>query len=160
MPKQTVHMGRSEESLFELISRGRKGPGDTLVLTPGQVAAVERTVGRTPEVMVKVSGGSREAKGVKAHFFYFDHNATLEIYTDEARKAVRMTWHNLRQQQVRPEGKPNYCLSDFVAPKASGVADYIGAFAVTAGALACTKPGAQPSLPHRRDVEQLASGGQ
>ncbi|MCA8897825.1 MAG: ribokinase [Hyphomonas sp.] len=34
------------------------------------------------------------------------------------------------------------------------------AFAVAAGALACTKPGAQPSLPHRRDVEQLASGGQ
>ena len=42
MPKQTVHMGRSEESLFELISRGRKGPGDTLALTPGQVAAVEQ----------------------------------------------------------------------------------------------------------------------
>jgi 5-methyltetrahydrofolate--homocysteine methyltransferase len=46
---------------------------------------------------------------------------------------VRLTWHNLRQQQARPEGKPNYCLSDFIAPKDSGVADYVGAFAVTAG---------------------------
>ncbi|OQY64532.1 MAG: methionine synthase, partial [Rhodocyclaceae bacterium UTPRO2] len=57
----------------------------------------------------------------------------VEIYTDESRRTVRLTWHNLRQQQVRPEGKPNYCLSDFVAPKDSGVADYVGAFAVTAG---------------------------
>ena len=88
MPKQTVHMGRSEESLFELISRGRKGPGDTLVLTPGQVAAVERTVGRTPEVMVKVSGGSREAKGVKAHFDYIDRHGKLEIHTDEDRQLL------------------------------------------------------------------------
>ena len=57
----------------------------------------------------------------------------VELYTDEARNALRMNWHNLRQQQVRPKGKPNYCLSDFVAPKDSGVADYVGAFAVTTG---------------------------
>ena len=44
-----------------------------------------------------------------------------------------MTWYNLRQQNERPLGKPNYCLADFVAPKDSGVADYVGAFAVTAG---------------------------
>ncbi|MBZ0125386.1 MAG: B12-binding domain-containing protein, partial [Rhodocyclaceae bacterium] len=69
-------------------------------------------------------------------FGIFPANAVgddVEIYTDESRKAVRLTWHNLRQQQVRPEGKPNYCLSDFIAPKDSGVADYVGAFAVTAG---------------------------
>jgi 5-methyltetrahydrofolate--homocysteine methyltransferase len=57
----------------------------------------------------------------------------VEIYTDDSRRTVRLTWHNLRQQQVRPEGKPNYCLSDFIAPKDSGVADHVGAFAVTAG---------------------------
>jgi 5-methyltetrahydrofolate--homocysteine methyltransferase len=44
-----------------------------------------------------------------------------------------MSWHGLRQQHERPAGKPNYCLADFVAGKASGVADYVGAFAVTAG---------------------------
>lgn len=44
-----------------------------------------------------------------------------------------MSWHGLRQQHERPAGKPNCCLADFVAGKASGVADYIGAFAVTAG---------------------------
>jgi len=57
----------------------------------------------------------------------------VEIYETEARDTLRLTWHNLRQQHARPEGKPNYCLSDFVAPKTSGVADYVGAFAVTAG---------------------------
>jgi 5-methyltetrahydrofolate--homocysteine methyltransferase len=44
-----------------------------------------------------------------------------------------MTWHNLRQQNVRPTGKANLCLADFVAPKSSGVHDYVGAFAVSAG---------------------------
>ncbi len=57
----------------------------------------------------------------------------IEMYTDESRANVALTWHNLRQQNERPPGKPNYCLSDFVAPKASGVRDYVGAFAVTTG---------------------------
>ncbi|PLQ02012.1 methionine synthase [Cupriavidus pauculus] len=61
----------------------------------------------------------------------------IEIYTDESRSKVAMTWNNLRQQSERPvvDGvrRPNRCLADFVAPKASGVADYIGVFAVTAG---------------------------
>jgi 5-methyltetrahydrofolate--homocysteine methyltransferase len=44
-----------------------------------------------------------------------------------------MTWHNLRQQNRKPTGNPNLCLGDFIAPKDSGVTDFIGAFAVTAG---------------------------
>ncbi len=57
----------------------------------------------------------------------------IEMYADESRASVALTWHNLRQQNERPPGKPNYCLADFVAPKASGVRDYVGAFAVTTG---------------------------
>ena len=61
----------------------------------------------------------------------------IEIYTDESRREVALTWRNLRQQSVRPvvDGvmRPNRCLADFIAPKDSGVADYIGLFAVTAG---------------------------
>jgi len=57
----------------------------------------------------------------------------IEIYTDESRKKVAMTWHNLRQQTKKPADIPNYCLADYVAPKETGVADYIGGFAVTAG---------------------------
>jgi len=57
----------------------------------------------------------------------------IEIYTDESRHEPLMTWHNLRQQNVRPTGKANLCLADFITPKSSGVHDYIGAFAVSAG---------------------------
>ncbi|HBI68995.1 MAG TPA: methionine synthase [Massilia sp.] len=61
----------------------------------------------------------------------------IEIYTDESRAQVAFTWHGLRQQGVKPvvDGvqRPNQCLADFIAPKESGVADYIGMFAVTAG---------------------------
>jgi 5-methyltetrahydrofolate--homocysteine methyltransferase len=61
----------------------------------------------------------------------------IEIYTDDTRREVAFTWYGLRQQGVKPvvDGvqRPNQCLADFVAPKSSGVADYIGMFAVTAG---------------------------
>ncbi len=54
----------------------------------------------------------------------------IEVYTDEARTALRTTLHTLRQQDEKPPGKPNRALADFVAPKNSGRKDYIGAFAV------------------------------
>jgi 5-methyltetrahydrofolate--homocysteine methyltransferase len=57
----------------------------------------------------------------------------IEIYADDKRERVLMTWHNLRQQNQKPPGNPNQGLADFIAPKDSGVADYIGAFAVTGG---------------------------
>lgn len=61
----------------------------------------------------------------------------IEIYSDESRSEVLLTWRDLRQQSVRPvvDGvmRPNRSLADFIAPKESGVADYIGMFAVTAG---------------------------
>ncbi len=57
----------------------------------------------------------------------------IAIYADEKRDRTLMTWHNLRQQNVKPAGRPNLCLGDFVAPQGAGVKDYVGAFAVTAG---------------------------
>jgi len=57
----------------------------------------------------------------------------IEMYADESRSDAVLFWPNLRQQNERPPGKPNYCLTDFLAPKDSGVADYLGAFAVTTG---------------------------
>ncbi len=65
------------------------------------------------------------------------HDDDIEIYTDDSRSQVAFTWHGLRQQAQKPviDGvqRPNQCLADFIAPKGSGVADYIGLFAVTAG---------------------------
>ncbi len=57
----------------------------------------------------------------------------IEIYTDDTRTTVRTVIHCVRQQMIKPPGRPNMCLADFVAPKDSGVADYIGGFAVTTG---------------------------
>ena len=57
----------------------------------------------------------------------------VEIYDDEARKKVAAKFHFLRQQAQKPSARANYCLADFVAPKTSGVKDYFGCFAVTAG---------------------------
>ena len=57
----------------------------------------------------------------------------IEIYLDETRGKPAHVFRNLRQQNHKPAGRPNLCLADFIAPKDSGVADYLGAFAVTAG---------------------------
>ncbi|MFL6662793.1 MAG: methionine synthase [Rhizobacter sp.] len=61
----------------------------------------------------------------------------IEIYTDQSRREVLMTWRGLRMQTERPvvDGvrRPNRCLADFVAPKDTGIADHVGLFAVTAG---------------------------
>ncbi|MFZ6649586.1 methionine synthase [Undibacterium sp. TJN25] len=61
----------------------------------------------------------------------------IEIYTDDTRSKVAFTYYGTRQQTEKPVidgvARPNQCLSDFIAPKSSGVADYIGMFAVTAG---------------------------
>ncbi|OAT50376.1 methionine synthase [Providencia heimbachae] len=71
----------------------------------------------------------------KGIFGLFPANNTgddVEIYTDESRSEVLNIGLNLRQQTLKTDF-PNYCLSDFIAPKNSGKADYIGAFAVTGG---------------------------
>jgi 5-methyltetrahydrofolate--homocysteine methyltransferase len=57
----------------------------------------------------------------------------IELYLDETRDTTLRTVRNLRQQTAKPLGRFNLCLSDFVAPKATGIPDYLGAFAVTAG---------------------------
>ena len=54
----------------------------------------------------------------------------LEIYTDDSRAALRARLHTLRQQGAKRDGQPNYALADFVAPKDSGIKDYVGGFAV------------------------------
>ena len=58
---------------------------------------------------------------------------SIEVYTDETRTKVLHTFHHLRQQNEKPEGNANQSLADFVAPKASGLHDYLGGFAVTSG---------------------------
>ncbi|HEX5254090.1 MAG TPA: vitamin B12 dependent-methionine synthase activation domain-containing protein, partial [Mycobacterium sp.] len=67
---------------------------------------------------------------------FFPANAVgddVEVYTDDTRTEVLTTLHNLRQQGEHRDGIPNRSLGDYIAPKDTGLADYVGAFAVTAG---------------------------
>ncbi|MER2492084.1 methionine synthase [Catenovulum sediminis] len=73
------------------------------------------------------------AKGVFGLFPAAREDDDLLVYQDEERKEVLTRLHHLRQQSQKKDGNYNRCLSDYVAAKDSGVEDYIGAFAVTAG---------------------------
>lgn len=57
----------------------------------------------------------------------------IEVYADESRSGVKRVLHTIRQQMQKSKDEPNIALADFIAPKESGVEDYIGMFAVTAG---------------------------
>lgn len=73
------------------------------------------------------------AKAVYGIFPANSINDDIEIYSDERRTSVLGIQHSLRQQTKKAAGQPNLSLADFIAPKDSGVIDYIGAFVVTAG---------------------------
>jgi 5-methyltetrahydrofolate--homocysteine methyltransferase len=68
---------------------------------------------------------------------FWPANSTLDddivLFTDDKRTTELERLHTLRQQMAKPESRPNLALSDFTAPVESGVRDYVGAFAVTAG---------------------------
>jgi len=72
----------------------------------------------------------------KAVYGLFPANSVdddIEVYRDESRSEVLATFHTLRQQHEKPEGDANYALADFIAPKSTGLPDYVGGFAVTTG---------------------------
>ena len=105
------------------------------ILDDPVVGAAARSLHADGLAMLKriVDGRWLTANGVVALLPANGVGDDVEVYADATRKEVALTWRNLRQQNQRPAGKPNYALADFVAPKSSGRADWIGAFAVTAG---------------------------
>jgi 5-methyltetrahydrofolate--homocysteine methyltransferase len=91
------------------------------------------------EKMLERIGNERwlTANGAVAFYPANSVGDDIEVYTDESRSTVLFTWHGLRQQTKKPvlDGvpNPNQALADFIAPKGSGIADYLGMFAVTSG---------------------------
>ena len=57
----------------------------------------------------------------------------VTLYTDDSRTEILAKFHGLRQQMKKQPGRYNDCLADFIAPKTSGIADYVGGFTVTTG---------------------------
>jgi hypothetical protein len=85
MPKRTVLIPRSSDpERLDIVSHGRAGPTGSR-LSPEHVAQIARTVRRTPEVIVKVSGGARDPGGAKAHSDYIDRHGKLALETDDGR---------------------------------------------------------------------------
>ncbi|MDO9105773.1 MAG: methionine synthase [Methylovulum sp.] len=80
-----------------------------------------------------IAGQWLTARAVIGFFPAQSDGDDVVVYTDESRTQKREVLHHLRQQNVKAPGRPNYCLSDFIAPINSGKSDYIGAFAVTTG---------------------------
>lgn len=80
-----------------------------------------------------VDGRLLKAKAVIGFFPANRVGDDIELYTDENRTHVLEVFHTLRQQAEKTENQPNFALADFVAPRETGLRDYLGAFAVTAG---------------------------
>jgi 5-methyltetrahydrofolate--homocysteine methyltransferase len=80
-----------------------------------------------------VEGKLLQARGVYGFWPASAVDDDIEVYADEARRQRLATFHTLRQQLRKAAGEFNQALADFIAPKSTGVADYIGAFVVTAG---------------------------
>jgi 5-methyltetrahydrofolate--homocysteine methyltransferase len=112
------------------------GPYPAILSDPVVGEAARNVLAEGKEMLKKIIDGRWLT--ANAVFGLFPANTVnggddIAIYADESRDRTLMTWHNLRQQNVKPTGRPNLCLADFVAPRDSGVADYVGAFAATAG---------------------------
>jgi 5-methyltetrahydrofolate--homocysteine methyltransferase len=110
------------------------GPFPAILEDP-LVGETARGLFEEAQVMLKrvVEGRWLTAHGVAGFWPANSEGDDITLWTGNARTERALTWRNLRQQNQRPPGKPNLCLADFVAPAGSGVADYVGAFAVTAG---------------------------
>lgn len=86
------------------------------------------------EMLDKVEAeGEISASGIVGIFPANSVGDDIEIYSDETRSEILQVSNQLRQQTEKKAPFVNHCLADYIAPKSSGVADYIGAFAVTGG---------------------------
>jgi len=109
MPKRVVDLS-AQRPLLDIVSYGRRNPGRPHTLSAAQRDHIARTVRRTPEVMVKVSGGARTVRGVGQHVDYIGREGELGVETDDEErlqgegfeKALLRDWRlDLDAQQAR-----------------------------------------------------------
>ena len=114
--RRPMRLPRAGASFLDIFSAARAGPPGSIQFTRAQVEQIMRTVRRTPEVMVKVTGGGTHRDAVAAHLSYISRKGQLEIETDEgeridkkAQQGLLRDWHlELSPGQYRKakEGKP------------------------------------------------------
>jgi hypothetical protein len=86
MTRRPVRVQGSSRPLLDIFSAGRAGTQPRLHFSRAQIEQIARTVRRTPEVMVKVTGGGASSGAVSAHFGYISRHGELEIETDEGER--------------------------------------------------------------------------
>ncbi len=112
-----------------------KGKYPDILNNPASGEAARHLYRDAQEMLDRIAGdGWLTANGVIGLFpaNAVDHD-DIEVYVDETRSQVRTTLRHLRQQGAHRHGIPNRSLADFVAPRETGLPDYVGGFAVTAG---------------------------
>ena len=105
------------------------------ILNHPEVGMEARRVHKDANAILDLMIRQKKVQG-KAVFGFFPANSEgddIIVYTDESRTVERCRLFNLRQQLQLRNDNPNCCLADFVAPVGSGIADYIGGFAVSTG---------------------------
>ncbi|MGI9224340.1 MAG: methionine synthase [Woeseiaceae bacterium] len=106
------------------------------ILSDATVGAAATSLHDDALAMLEKIVGERWLRARAAIGFYpanSDGHDDLLLFTDEERRSSVERLCHLRQQRAKPDGQPQSCLADFVAPRDSGIADYVGGFAVTAG---------------------------
>lgn len=110
MNRRPLRLPSDAPAPLDIASHARQGPGSSARLKIGQIEQVWRTIRRTPEVMVKVTGGGRKVSNVAAHLAYISHDGELELETDDGQrvskagqKGLLRDWHlDLSPGQYRP----------------------------------------------------------
>jgi hypothetical protein len=116
MVRRTVRIP-GQIPLFDIVSYGKVGPSGSRGFTATEIQSITRTVRRAPEVMVKVTGGDKNAGAAAAHFSYISRGGDLEIETDlgeritdrEEQKALLNSWQlelSAGQYRKSQAGKP------------------------------------------------------
>jgi hypothetical protein len=93
LTRRVFRVPREGPALFEIASYGRGGPEMPGRFSLAQIAHISRTIRRTPEVMLKVTGGGKSRGAVAAHFGYISRRGDLEIETDEGERIKRPELH-------------------------------------------------------------------
>ncbi len=115
MTKRVVDLRFGEKPFLDIHSAGRGAPPASGRFNRAQIEQIRRTVGRTPEVMVKVTGGGTSRRAVAAHLSYLSHEGEVELETDaaervskEMQKELLEDWHlELSRGQYRRSRDPN-----------------------------------------------------
>jgi 5-methyltetrahydrofolate--homocysteine methyltransferase len=112
-----------------------RGRYPSLLDDPVRGPAARELLANAQELLAKIV--RKKLFKAKAVYGFYPANSEgddIVLYTDTTRAKELTRFHALRQQKENPRSKPQLSLADFVAPRSSGLVDYVGAFAVTSGA--------------------------